>query len=484
MPANLCRKLEIAYLAESYLKSIAQERQGHAGFLLRTMGLALQARPRSLFVSSQEADTSAAGHRSDRQSKQIRWQLLAAMIAQFNSAGIRYCILSGYENHTATGESDVDLMVHPRDMRRIPALLAASARSTGGLLIQAIRHETTAWYFILARHDGQHTGFLDPDCCSDYLRNGRLWMPAREVIARRLPHQDFYVPSVADEFTYYLLKKVLKQSITADQLQRLRGLYSSEPAECQRRLARFWPQTTALAIQRALVQPDLGWFANRLPALLLELNRSTPVEHLFSRCVASLREFVRRLQRALFPTGMSVLVTGGESSLRSNVADDLLQNLAPAFRRTSKVSLTTGFQSALSVAARVFAARRRSTLIVGTDNSEQEASGLRLVRSKLKRLLFRPDVVLALQARSPLAVCEPGQRAGNDLAPLAWRARQVCLDANLSADQIVAAATRSIVDWLAARLERRLIKPSASAHLDVPVPCIAEPVELRPAGLD
>ena len=40
-------------------------------------------------------------------------------------------------------------------------------------------------------------------------------MSARKVIAGRQRYQNFYVPSEADQFIYYLLKKVLKQSINS-----------------------------------------------------------------------------------------------------------------------------------------------------------------------------------------------------------------------------------------------------------------------------
>ena len=100
----------------------------------------------------------AACAQAVKDSQQIRAQLFEAMIAQFNSAGIRYCVLGGHENEAETAASDVDIMVHPLDMPSIPPLLAESARRCGGLLIQAIQHETTGCYFILAKHDGRQHG--------------------------------------------------------------------------------------------------------------------------------------------------------------------------------------------------------------------------------------------------------------------------------------------------------------------------------------
>ncbi len=487
--ATQCRKLEIAYLADSYLKCTAQQERAHTDFLLISIGIALQARSRPVAVAYQEVTgRPTVGRQPANRSRQLRAQLFAAMIAQFNSTGVRYCILSGCDDDPAGNTSDVDVMVHPGDIRRIPAVLTQSARSAGAQLIQAIHHEIAGCYFILAKQDGQQTGFLDPDCCSDYRRGGRLWLSANQVIAGRRRYQDFYVPAVPDEFLYYLIKKVLKQSITCHQLKRLQHLYARDPAECQRRLARFWPQSTALQLQRALVQQDLAWFQTRLKPLLVELKRSAPVERGFDRGVGKLRDLGRLRQRLVHPTGMSVLVIGSESGLRSEIADRLRQSLASAFRWTARATPVSTFPSALSLAARIFRARRRSTLIVGTAALETPAIGLRQgwrqLRSILTRPLLRPDLVLAVESQSRDRTQEPGRGAANNPAALNLRTRTIHLDANLSPEQIVAAGTSMVLGWLASRLERRPRVPGPSAHVAGSFDNVAEPVELRSAGSD
>jgi len=52
--ATQCRKLEIAYLADSYLKCTAQQERAHTDFLLISIGIALQARSRPVAVAYQE----------------------------------------------------------------------------------------------------------------------------------------------------------------------------------------------------------------------------------------------------------------------------------------------------------------------------------------------------------------------------------------------------------------------------------------------
>ncbi len=190
-----------------------------------------------------------------------------------------------------------------------------AASSAGASLVQAIQHETTATYFILARADGGQLAYLDVDCYTDYRKDNRTWLLADELIANRRPYRDFYLPSIPDEFTYYLLKKVLKQSITPHQLKRLQHLLARNPAECRQRIAKFWPAKAA-ALQRAIAEHDFRSFRRQLPELYCELQTSRAVEPLLSRFAGKPQELLRGLRRVMRPTGMWVCITGADFEQR------------------------------------------------------------------------------------------------------------------------------------------------------------------------
>ena len=75
-----------------------------------------------------------------------------------NAAQIPYCLLNGFQDYPEVIASDVDFMVHPSDAERIAPLLLEVAGRCGALLVQAIRHETGAWYFVLAKQVGWRGG--------------------------------------------------------------------------------------------------------------------------------------------------------------------------------------------------------------------------------------------------------------------------------------------------------------------------------------
>ena len=169
-----------------------------------------------------------------------------------NAAEIPYCLLNGFRGYPEVIASDVDFMVLPKDAKRIAPLLADVARRCDALLVQAIRHETGAWYFVLAQPVNGEVAYLHPDCSTDYRRDGRMWQAAEPVLAKRRRYKTFFVPAIADEFLNYLIKKILKQDVTVEQMQRLGALYLSDPEECSKRLRRFWSAPTARALVSAV----------------------------------------------------------------------------------------------------------------------------------------------------------------------------------------------------------------------------------------
>lgn len=471
-----CRRLEIAYLVRSQRQCASNHQSQRAQFLLNTLALLF----RNCISSTVVADKPprrlqlVSSHPAELHSVRVR--LFDAVVAQLNQAQLPYCILSGYEGASETDASDVDIMFRPRDLPHVPALLARAAQSAGALLVQSIQHESTACYFVLARQQGKHVAHLAADCCSHYRRDGRTWLLADDVMAGRRKYHQFWLPLVADEFIGYLIKKVLKQDLTAYQLKRLQHLFARAPGECRQGIAGIWPAKTTVALQRAIVEQNLGWFQTELSNLLAELQRSPAVERPLQRARQCLREAGRCLRRILFPTGLSVTVVGGDSAHRAELADGLVRNLAPAFRHTRRMWTANSLPGSFAQAWEIAAARIRSTLLLRTSEDNPPPRGfrraLRWFRSCLACLLVQHDLVLSFSPEQG-----PHPRGTNSVS-----SNLVFLDADNSPELILHHASQAILHRLALRTGKRLKTISATPRTVIGSPTSQS--ELRPAGLD
>jgi len=343
-------------------------------------------------------------------------------------------------------------MFHPRDFHRLAPLLAQAAERAGARLIQAMPHETGACYFVLAKEDGGRIGYFDPDCTGDYRSRGRLWLLSEEMLDRRRRCKDADLPAVSDEFAYYLIKKVLKQSVSESQLRRLRHLYQRAAVTCRAKILRFWSLATVGRIERAVVAGDQVWFQSHLADLLAELNGSEPVESTYKRAIQKMRDAVRVVRRLLRPTGMAVLVCGGNERQRAAIANGLAQQLAPAFRRTATVHVDftgmTGPAPSIGLSSRIAAARVRSTLVVTAVEGERFARG---ISRWLARVFFQPDLTFVVTGSAALS---SAGSAGYDCVH-SQSGQVLCLDASLSTERNVQQASRAVIRWLAARQEKR-----------------------------
>jgi serine acetyltransferase/thymidylate kinase len=257
--------------------------------------------------------------------------------------GIAYCVMGDTRAYPETIASDVDIVVEQKAFRGVPRLVARFARAIGAHVVQWIRHEQTASYFVLSwARDSGGIDFLALDFCGDYYRRGRRLLAADEILAQRGPaidgrgrEQGFQVPAAHVQFIYYLLKKVDKEELDHAHGDYLSDRWHADPGGALIWICRYWPEVEdAEVISRAA--EDKEWFLVRglLPRLRRALGRSAPFS--FAGALGELR---RRVERVLRPTGMTVAVIGPDGSGKSSVIELVLAGLAPAFRGTRYLHL-------------------------------------------------------------------------------------------------------------------------------------------------
>jgi hypothetical protein len=95
-------------------------------------------------------------------------------------------VLHGGEDGFEHELSDVDFVVDHRTFAELPGLIGDYCSQADWRLCQILRHETTAAYFVCSAAD-------DPSCavaldaCSDYQRNGTVFLPAEMLLENRQP---------------------------------------------------------------------------------------------------------------------------------------------------------------------------------------------------------------------------------------------------------------------------------------------------------
>lgn len=276
-----------------------------------------------------------------------RKNMFVAFCATLESHGIRYVILAGYRGYPDRIDSDVDFMVSEADFARLPALLNNPANVAGARLVQMLRHETSACYYVLARQVGEYLAYLHPDAAATYRRNGRLWLRSEAVLdTRRKSETGFWIPAAAVEFEYYFVKRIDKALVEARHLDALAALAAEDQAGCLAALQRLLPTHLQAAVMEAISRRDTAWFAEHRNKLKAALQQSLARETAGQRLRNLGNELLRKLRRILRPTGLVVAVLGPDGSGKTTIIEHLERELAPAFRRVRRFHLRPHFGAA------------------------------------------------------------------------------------------------------------------------------------------
>jgi len=391
---------------------------------------------------------------------------------------VTYCVVGDDRRLPEDIASDIDIVVHPESLADLPAHLDEFCAEQHLHLVQCLRHEVAAFYFVVAwRGQAGRFEFLHLDICGDYCRDARVFLRAERLLAGRRTAQapdgtskGFSVPVPAAAFIYYLLKRIDKESLDDRHGEFLSARWWCDPRGALDELCRYWSATEVAVIANAAARGQWG----EVQAMLGPLRRS------LHRRAASLTrgaEVARRVDRVLHPTGFFVAVLGVDGSGKTTVIERLAVDLAPAFRRTLTLHFRPRFGERANTngpvtnphgaSPRALAASAakavyylydfvigyhwrlrprlvRSTLLLfdryaadfEADPRRFRYGGPQWLARLVRRLAPEPDLVLLLDAPADALVAH-------------------VVDATQPLDAVVAAAESIVVNCLVARLRRR-----------------------------
>jgi thymidylate kinase len=174
---------------------------------------------------------------------------------------------------------------------------------------------------------------------------GKLIIPAAELLSERERgqtstngHPDFYIPSPAMAFIYYLIKKVEKGHLSDRHGDYLSSEWRKNPVGASAQAGRFWSGHNLETVTYAASQNDWSAVRSALPELKIALHREVRIS-----IWHWLRELARKVRRILQPTGLHIVFLGPDGSGKTTVLTQVQEILTPIFRRTRSYHLRPYF---------------------------------------------------------------------------------------------------------------------------------------------
>jgi thymidylate kinase len=258
-------------------------------------------------------------------------RILEAVLETFERAGLRTCILHGYQGFPQRIGSDVDCLVEAGvTQRRLLRLLHDNRLQIGAEVVRC-----SGLYVVLAgaETDGSPV-FLTLDMSVDYEVEGAKFFSGAEFLGARRRFNGYWVPAAHHEFAGYLLRSISKGRLDEERTTRLSALFQEDPESCHGQAARFWSAPAAALIIAAAQSGDWSSIRDQAGALGSEARRRAFRKHPMYSIGAGLRGFARRIGRLARPDGMDVVLLGPDGAGKSSLIEALETGLTPAFPRS------------------------------------------------------------------------------------------------------------------------------------------------------
>lgn len=285
------------------------------------------------------AGLDVVGHLMSRESDYI-----AACFEELESARIEYAILHGAQQIPYDVSSDIDIVVRRESLRPLIEVLRGFAERHGGVLAQAIRHQATACYHVLALPDeGNRPIFVIVDASVDYRAHGCVFFTTEELLRDRRRVGGVWSVAPPEEFVAYLTKRVLKGSLEASHLAKLQDGWSQEESTCYEACEAHLGSRNARLVADVMRGAISVEHAERS---LLTLRHGARTRALWRHPLMTLGYWLsepgRFLARVRNRTGFHVAVLGPDGVGKSSLLDSLVTRIAPAFRRVEYLHLKPG----------------------------------------------------------------------------------------------------------------------------------------------
>lgn len=433
--------------------------------------------------------------------------LLRRVLATLDEADVRWCVMHGYDSAPDHVMTDIDIVVAPRDFKRLFAVLSAVP---GAVVAQALVYQSGSISFVLVALSQAGLMSLNLDVSCEFRAAGRCFFTADEIlINRRRGPGGLWIPVPHMEFATYLLKRILKSKrvsefIAPNAQRRMAMLYSAERIEAAWALRMFFSEERARQVADWVAENQ--W--DQLIAYRVQL-RHDVLAHAFRAQPWSVVGYwwyeLRRMgYRLTHPTGLVVAVLGVDGAGKSHMCASLPRQLARLFRAnrmfhyrpffgrsSSRLGSIEPYQQGargpvLSMFKLVYVwidywvswitiitpAKIRSTFIVFDryfddlylDPARYRSAASREFVRLLAKWTPRPDIYLVLDA--PIARLMQRRPQSSPVTTVALQAsyarfaasekRAVVIKNDRDVDSAVTSATQETIRYLARRLQRRL----------------------------
>lgn len=247
---------------------------------------------------------------------------------------IKYCVLHSYELIPYEIESDIDITIEYNKIQEIEEIFVEIENEIGWKVVQKLRHEYCAYYYVLMLYDNNKLYTVQLDFNTDYVRDGRICIKNIDLISNTRKYKNFYILNEEYEFIYLMMKKILKEFFKEKQKNRLLELYSIKADSINEMLKSYFSIDNIKIFQQGF-STDFSIIETNNKRLKEDLLNNLRKNDMLGTFKYKILNFKRKVMRITNPTGCMVALQGPDGVGKTSVANVLINNFHDTFRKTA-----------------------------------------------------------------------------------------------------------------------------------------------------
>jgi thymidylate kinase len=255
-------------------------------------------------------------------------QLITAVFAAWQQAGINFLILRNYEELPHFTTNDIDVLV-PKDQRvAAEKTLVSTAAASGFRLLNRAEFATLALYFSHTQ-TGAQTHF---DLFTALKWRGFDFLPAEDFLAKKIPHGSFFIPHPAHEAVANLLASFIFNGRVKDKYRaRIADVFRADPDTARALMAKSYSEVMADKFVKFGARENWAAIEAELSDAREMLIWRQSMEHPLRTFISLDADCDRLVKRMFRPPGLVVVLCGPDGCGKSTVAPKLVEALSGVF---------------------------------------------------------------------------------------------------------------------------------------------------------
>ncbi|MGH4119460.1 hypothetical protein [Clostridium sp.] len=261
-------------------------------------------------------------------------ELLNIFFEKLYSRNIKYCVLHSYDLIPDQIESDIDITIEYNKIQEIEEIFEEIENEIGWKVVQKLRHEYCAYYYVLITYDNNQLYTVQLDFNTDYVRDGRICLKNIDLISNTRKYKNFYILNEEYEFIYLIMKKILKEFFKEKQKNKLLDLYNIKTDSINEMLKNYFSKDSIIIFQQGL-SADFSIIETNNKRLKEDLLNNLRKKDRLGTYKYKILNFNRKIMRIFNPTGCMIVLQGPDGVGKTSVANVLINNFHDTFRKTA-----------------------------------------------------------------------------------------------------------------------------------------------------